>query len=536
VRVAARGDAVYRRPAMKRLRSHLEGSWHEGHGDPIALLNPATEAPVAEVAAAPSLGGALRYAREIGGPAVRELSFTKRGAKLKALGKRLHEAREELIGIAVDNGGNTRGDAKFDIDGAIAVLSGYAALTESLGDRHHIVDGEAVELMKGSKIFAQHVLTPRRGVAIHINAFNFPAWGMIGKLAVAFASGMPVISKPATSSAALAARIAEIVIDEALLPAGAFSLLLGPAGDVLDHVGPADVIAFTGSADTGRSIRTHARVVAQGVAVNVEADSLNAAVIGPDVAPGSELWDRVVRDLATELTQKAGQKCTATRRILVPSERLEDLRQVLAERLREIADKAGDPADTDVRMGPLASAAQLRDARAGVAKLSADARRVHGDPERRTFAGVSEGRGFFLEPILLEADPARALAADASFHHVEVFGPVATLLPYDGTIEQAAHIVALGEGSLVSSVYSDDRTFLAAAVAGLGPWLGRLVLTTEKTAAAAISPGGVFPVVHHGGPGRAGGGSELGGRAGMMLYLQRTTVQAGASPLAKLFG
>ena len=382
---------------MTAYRSHLRGAWHDGHGDPIALHNPATEAQVAQVRAAADLGAALAHARDVGGPNVRALSWVERGERLKALAKLLHEHREELLDIAVENGGNTRGDAKFDVDGATGVLATYAYLSKSLGDAPWLVEGEAVEVMRGSKIRAQHVLVPRRGVAVHINAFNFPAWGMVGKLAVSFLAGMPVVSKPATSTAAVAARIGEIIVEHRALPEGAFSLLLGPAGDLLDHVGPQDVVAFTGSADTGSKIRSHARVVSQGVRVNVEADSLNAAVIGPDVEPGSELFDLVIRDAVTELTQKAGQKCTATRRILVPQVRLEAVREALMERLSEIAQKTGDPSDKAVRMGPLSTAQQLRDGRAGVARLAGSARRILGDPERTTFAGVSAGKGWFLD-------------------------------------------------------------------------------------------------------------------------------------------
>ena len=387
--------------------------------------------------------------------------------------------------------------------------------------------------MRGSKIRAHDVLLPRRGLAIHINAFNFPAWGMVGKLAVALLAGMPVLSKPATSTSALAARVGEILVESALLPDGAFQLLLGPAGDLLDHVGPQDVIAFTGSADTGARIRGHAQVVKAGARVNVEADSLNAVVIGPDVETGTELYDLLVRDLVTELTQKAGQKCTATRRVLVPESLLESLRESLTDRLTEIAAKTGDPAADGVRMGPLSTRSQLDDGRAGIATLEANAKRVHGDPNRTDFVGA-ESKGYFLEPILLEATPEAAADPASAFHNTEVFGPVATLLPYDGAVQTAATIIAAGQGSLVSTVYSDDRTFTADAVAELSPYLGRLVLASEKVAGASISPGCVFPIAVHGGPGRAGGGAELGGLTGLELYMQRTSIQGGGGQLARL--
>ncbi len=521
---------------MNELGSYLGGAWRNGDGPVATLTNPATDEALAQVRPASGLGEALAWARATGGPALREQGFRRRAETLGALAKLLHGAREELIAIAVQNGGNTRGDAKFDIDGAIAVLATYAAIGAELPTGAHLVDGEPAPLHKGSKLRAQHVLTPRLGVAIHVNAFNFPAWGMVGKFAVAHLAGLPVLTKPATSTAMLAHRIAELMLGADLLPPGALQLLLGPAGDLLDHVGPQDTLAFTGSADTGAKIRGHGRVVATNARVNLEADSLNAAIIGPDVEPGTELFDLVVRDCVTELTQKAGQKCTATRRILVPAALLEPLREALLDRLAAIAERTGNPADDAVRMGPLSSKQQLADARGGVALLARAARIVRGNPERRGFVGVADGVGCFLEPIVLEASAEAALDARAPFHAHEVFGPVATLLPYDGTVAAAATIVAAGQGSLVGTLYADDRSYTTAAIAALSPWLGRLVLASEKIAAASLAPGCVFPVANHGGPGRAGAGEELGGKVGLAPYLQRTTLQGGAAELARLLG
>ena len=521
---------------MKQIRSYLAGAWHEGHADPIALVDPATEEVLAQVRPASGLAEAVAFGRTTGGSNLRAMSLQERREMLGALAKVLHAHREELLDLSMTSGGNTRGDAKFDVDGATAVLAAYGHLGKSLGDGPWIVDGEAVELMRGSKIRAQHVLLPRHGLAVHINAFNFPAWGMVGKLAVSLLAGMPVLTKPATSTSLLAARMAEIIVESGLVPEGAFQILLGPAGDLLDHVGPQDVIAFTGSAATGAAIRGHARVIANNVRVNIEADSLNAVVIAPDVEPGTELFDLVVRDAVTELTQKAGQKCTATRRILVPESLLEAVREAVSERLAAIADKTGTPSDPAVRMGPLSTEQQLADARKGVEVLQRSAERIVGDPGRTSFVGVPDGKGWFIEPILMQATAASARDPNATFHHTEVFGPVATLLPYDGSIETAAEIISLGQGSLVTTVYSDDREWTARAVAELSPYLGRLVLASEKVAAASISPGCVFPVAHHGGPGRAGAGAELGGRVGLELYMQRTTLQGGAAQLARLLG
>ncbi|HLT35376.1 MAG TPA: 3,4-dehydroadipyl-CoA semialdehyde dehydrogenase [Enhygromyxa sp.] len=521
-----------------QLDSYLEGSWQSGDGSARPLVNPATEQELAHICSiTSSLAGAVRWGREVGGENLRKLSFAERGALLKQMAQVIHEAREELIDIAVQNGGNTRKDAKFDIDGGTAVLAHYAYLAKSLGEQPWIVADEATEVFRSSKIRAEHVLVPRHGLAIHINAFNFPAWGMLGKAAVSLLAGMPVLSKPATSTAWLAHRIFRLLLDANCFPEGSFQLLMGSAGDLLDQVGPQDVIAFTGSQGVGNGIKTHPRVVASGARVNLEADSLNAVVVGPDVESGTELFDLVIRDLVVEITQKAGQKCTATRRVLVPEATLESIREALLERLAEVASKTGDPSNDEVRMGPLTSKDQLDDARAGVATLSKDAEIIHGDPDRRDgFVGIEPGTGCFIEPIVLQARPDKVGDPQASFHNHEVFAPVTTLLPYDGQLASAASIVALGSGSLVSTVYSDDREWLAAAIAELGPYLGRLVVNNEKFANASLSPGCVFPVANHGGPGRAGGGEELGGMHGLSLYMQRVAIQGGASQLARLLG
>ncbi|MCB9566501.1 MAG: 3,4-dehydroadipyl-CoA semialdehyde dehydrogenase [Myxococcales bacterium] len=522
---------------MRTLTSYLLGAWQTAAGEPSAtLVNPATEEALAAVDRARDLAKATAYGREVGGPALRRLTFRQRGELLAAMSKTIFAAREELLDLAMASGGCTRGDAKFDVDGATGVLAAYAALAETLGESPWIIEDEAASLVRTSKVRVQHVSLPRHGLAVHINAFNFPAWGMIGKAAVSILAGMPVLSKPATSTCLLAHRIAEILIDAAILPEGAFQLLVGPVGDLLDHLGPQDVIAFTGSATTGARIRGHAGVLANNVRVNIEADSLNAVVLGPDLEQGSELFDLAIRDAVTEMTQKTGQKCTATRRILVPEGLLETVREVLCERLADVAARTGDPAVKGVKMGPLATAQQLADAREGIGRLQADATIVRGDPERADFVEVPAGKGFFLEPILLEASAEAALRPGAAFHQLEVFGPVATLLPYDGSIDQAAAIIRAGEGSLVSTVYSDDRAFTTAAIAELAPHLGRLVINDEKNAAGAFSPGCVFPQGNHGGPGRAGCGAELGGSHGLALYMQRTAIQGGASQLARLLG
>jgi len=370
-------------------------------------------------------------------------------------------------------------------------------------------------LTRAPRFCGYHVWTSRPGVALHINAFNFPAWGLAEKAACAILAGMPVITKPATSTALTAFRAVEVLVDKAGLPDGALQLVCGSVGDLCDHLLPEDAIAFTGSADTGAKLRSSRSVVERSTRLNIEADSINSAVLGPDVQPGSETWHMFVRHLATEITQKSGQKCTATRRIFVPRAHADTLQEALIEKLAAI--RLGNPADEGVDMGPLATAQQLDDAHRGIKLLCDDGGRiVFGS------TGNPVGRGFFLPPVLLRHDDA---AAARVVHAHEVFGPVSSLLPYDGDASAAAALVARGEGTLVCSVYSDDKAFLEGMIGASACWTGRLLVGSEKVADQAITPGMVLPSCIHGGPGRAGGGEELGGERGLRFYMQRTAVQ-----------
>jgi len=512
--------------ALRALRSHVQGRWAEPGGEEAVLLNPATEAPLARQAGgAVDRAAALAWARETGGPALRALSFAERGERLAAMSAALQAGREELIELAVANGGNTRSDAKFDIDGAAFALTTYAELGRQLGDCRVLKDGEGDQLGRSPRFHGQHLLVPRHGVAVLINAFNFPAWGFGEKAAQAILAGMPLLLKPATSSALVAHRIAELLLEQQVLPEGALSLLCGGAGDLLEHVGPQDVVAFTGSGDTGERIRTLPAIVRQSVRVNVEADSLNAAVLGPDAEPGSELYDYFVQDVVREITQKAGQKCTAVRRILAPSDVVATLRDDIVDRLTSVV--VGDPAEREVRMGPVATAGQLADVRGGIERLAAEGRLATGGPDRIDGRGAPAGKGYFLAPTLIELEPG---AAAPSVHSLEVFGPVATLVPYSGAASEAALIAARGRGGLVASAYSDDAAFAVELAAGLMPWNGRVFLGSVKTAEQAPGPGAVLPLLLHGGPGRAGGGEELGGLRGLAFYLHRVALE-GPRPL-----
>lgn len=509
----------------RTLESYVGGRWVQGTGTPAVLQNATTEEALAEC----STGGidfaaVLDHARTVGGPALRAMSFGARAAMLKTLAGALHEHRDALIETSIANAGTTRSDAKFDIDGATATLAAYASFGEHLGDRTFLTDGDGVQLGRTARFWGEHVLVSRLGAAIHINAFNFPAWNMFEKAACALLAGVPVVEKPGTPTAMVAWQMAKAAVESGVLPEGSFQFLAGSAGDLLAHVGPQDSMAFTGSASTGAKLRSHPQVVRMGIHANIEADSLNAAVLGPDVEPGSEAWNLFVRMMVLEIRQKTGQKCTAVRRIFVPESRVDDVREALVEGLSSIA--VGDPSNADTKMGPLASAQQLIDVRTGIDALAEFADVACGGSQ-----AIAE-KGFFVAPTLLVAREPEATV----FHDLEVFGPAATVIPYDGGAARATALVALGQGGLVASVFSDDTTWIREIVVGLAPWSGRVWIGGEKVAEHATSPGLVLPASIHGGPGRAGGGEELGGLRGLSLYLQRTAVQGYKGIVARSFG
>ncbi len=510
---------------MIQLESYVGGRWSHGDGAAKDLFNPATEARLGSVClGGVDFGSALAHARERGIPALHSMTFAQRGTALKALSKALHDRRDELIAVSTENGGNTRGDAKFDLDGMTGTLAYYGGLGQSLGDVTMLFDGDGVQLGRTPRFWGQHALSQKPGVALHINAFNFPAWGMGEKMACALLAGMPVIEKPGTPSALLAYRIAQIVVETGLFPEGSFQFVAGSVSGMLDLLEPMDVVAFTGSSATGALIRGNANLVRRNVHVNIEADSINAAILGPDVESGSDTFTQFLANVATDMTQKAGQKCTAVRRILVGPDQRSEVVESLVERLAAV--KVGDPSDESVRMGPVASQEAMATVRQGMERLLGAAQARCGG------MGQVQERGYFVAPTLLEAQDAKA----AALHELEVFGPCATVIPYDGSAEAAVAIANLGGGGLVASVYSDDKPFLKAVVGGLAPWHGRIWVGSEKTPGQALGPGAVLPQTIHGGPGRAGGGEELGGMRGLSPYLQRTAIQGDRALLGKALG
>lgn len=509
---------------MITCQSYVLGAWSAGEGEGRTLENPATEQALATCSTSGiDFGAVLAHAREVGGPALRELGFGERGQRLKALAAALHEHRDELLDVSTQNGGNTRSDAKFDVDGATGTLAAYAHYAKGLDHEGFVSDGEGVQLGRTARFWGQHIQVPREGAAVHINAFNFPAWNMAEKMACALLAGVPVIEKPGTPSALLAWRMAEIIVASQLLPEGAFQLLCGSAGDLLEHMGPQDVLAFTGSSTTGALLRGNANLVQQNVHVNLEADSLNPAILAPDVTDEDEAFDLFTSNVVVDMTQKAGQKCTAVRRVLVPAGQVGAVVDALKDGLARI--KVGDPAESDTRMGPVASRDQLADVRAGIELLAAEGEVAVGGVEP-----VAD-KGYFVAPTIVIAGEGAA-----AVHEHEVFGPVTTVVPYSGEAEEAIALANRGGGGLVASLYSNDVAWSERVVLGISPWHGRVWVGADRVAEQAMPPGMVLPASLHGGPGRAGGGEELGGLRGLAPYLQRTAVQGFQGFVAGTFG
>ena len=514
---------------MKKLKSWLCGRWQEGEGEEGTLFNPATDEALATASTRGlDFKAALEFARSRGGPGLREMTFAERGACLKSLSKAIHEHREELLDLATANGGNTRSDAKFDVDGGTGTLMAYAGFARGLGDEPFLREPGSEQLTRNPRYVGLHLWTPLKGAAVHVNAYNFPAWGFLEKAAVALLAGVPVITKPATSTAIVAVRIMEIIAESKLLPEGALQLIAGRTGDLVDHLGAMDVLAFTGSSGTAGKLRGLPAHVERSMRINIEADSLNAAVLGADVEPGSETWSLAMREIVTDVRQKTGQKCTAIRRVFAPRDKVEAVCEALREELMAI--KVGNPADSSVRMGPLVSKSQVEDVRQGIAALEAQATKVCGEANPTGLIGVEDGKGCFVTPHVFRVDDAGAAPL---VHEREVFGPVVSVVAVDSP-EQAAELVALGDGGLVSSLYTDDRDVARRTLLAMAPYHGRLTHGSKKVADHSLGPGMVMPAMVHGGPGRAGGGEELGGERGLRFYMQRTAIQ-GYGPLLERF-
>jgi len=507
-----------------KLESYVCDGWVEGAVDGRPLVDPVTGEVLAH---ADSTGldaaAAMAHARRVGGPALRAIAFADRGALLKAVADVLAANRDKYGEIARRNSGNTPTDAAIDIDGAIGTLKVFARLGKTLGDARIILEPGQDQLAKDSVFFARHLYTSRPGVALQINAFNFPSWGLWEKVAVATLAGVPSLAKPATATAWLSHEMVRDVASAGVLPPGVLSLVCGGGEGLLDVLEPADSVAFTGSADTGYRIRSHPRVLAAGPRVTIEADSINATVLGPDAAPGTPVFDLAVREIVKALSVKAGQLCTNIRRVFASAEVFDALTEAVAAKAGGLI--VGDPADEKTRVGPLVNKAQQADALAKIADLSREATLVTG-------GGVPSGldSGAFLNPTLFAChDPAAATVV----HETEVFGPCVTVMPY-ADLDSAAALAIRGGGALALSLFSNDPAVATGLIAELGPWHGRVLVVDEEVGKAHTGHAIVMPQCVHGGPGRAGGGEELGGLRGLRFHMQRTAVQGGPGLLAAL--
>lgn len=473
----------------------------------------------------------LDHGRRVGGPALRRLTFHQRALLLKALAQHLTERKEEFYVLSSATGA-TRTDSWVDIDGGIGTLFAYSGKgRRELPNATFHIDGAPERLSRGGHFIGQHVCTPLEGVAVHINAFNFPCWNMLEKVSSALLAGMPCVVKPASQTAYLTELVFRRMIESDILPPGALQLICGGVGDLMDHLTGQDVVTFTGSAATGQRLRSHPAVVANAVRFSMEADSLNCAVLGPDATPDTPEFDAYVREVVREMTVKAGQKCTAIRRALVPSSLVEPVIAALRERLaRKVV--VGDPAVEGVTMGALASLDQRREVRERIAELESSAERVHGDPQHVEAVGADAEMGAFMSPVLLYCDKPRECEA---VHRVEAFGPVATVMPYEST-EDAILLARRGEGSLVGSVFTHDADFARAWVMGSAPLHGRILILNRDCARESTGHGSPLPALVHGGPGRAGGGEELGGVRSVFHFMQRTALQGSPDMLMALTG
>src|SRR5580658_5297496 len=512
------------------LRSYVSGKWTDPAGDGKPVLDAVTGEEVARVSSAGiDMGAALDYGRSAGGPALRELTFHQRAALLKSVGQLLREHRQELYALSARTGA-TLGDAKFDVDGGIGVLLSYASKAKrELPNDVILTEGAVEPLSRDGAFVGQHLLTPLRGVAVQINAFNFPVWGPLEKFAPAFIAGVPSLVKPATQTAYLTARLVELMVGSGLLPPGSLQLVCGSAGGLLDHVGEQDLVSFTGSAATAQQLRAHPAVVGRSVRFNAEADSLNCSILGPDAQAGTPEFDLYVGQLVTEMTVKAGQKCTAIRRAFVPAHMADQVAEAVRDRLAGVV--VGAPAEEGVQMGALASLEQREEVRRSVKALLAAGRLVFGDPDHVDVVGASADRGAFISPLLLRSEDAERPEP----HQVEAFGPVSTLIGYERTNE-VIDLAARGRGSLAGSIVTADAAFAREVVLGLAPWHGRLLVLDREDAAESTGHGSPLPVLVHGGPGRAGGGEEMGGMRGVQHHMQRTAVQASPRVLSAVTG
>jgi oxepin-CoA hydrolase/3-oxo-5,6-dehydrosuberyl-CoA semialdehyde dehydrogenase len=504
---------------MMQLENYILGNWVKGDGDGQILYHAVTGESIATASTKGlDFSTVLHYARQKGNPALRKMTFHERGLMLRALALHLREHLQKFYQISYQTGA-TKADSWVDIEGGIGNLFAYASLRRKFSNQPYCLDGESLTLGKSNSFIAQHLLIPKEGVAIHINAYNFPVWGMLEKIAVNLLAGMPAIVKPATVTSYLTQAVFREIIDSNILPEGALQLICGSASGILDHVDAQDVITFTGSASTGQKLKSHPRVLSENVPFTMEADSLNAIVLGEDVNPEMPEWDLFIKEVKREMISKCGQKCTAIRRIFVPENKIEDIQNALRKTLQDVI--IGNPLNETVRMGALAGLAQRKEVREQLQKLLASSQILYGSLDSVSVIDADANIGAFMSPILLlNQQP----LSSTEVHEVEAFGPVSTLMPY-GSLQEAIALVKLGKGSLVSSIVTNNTNFATDYAIGAGPYHGRILVLNRTCSKENTGHGSPLPVLVHGGPGRAGGGEEMGGTRGVKHYMQRVAIQ-----------
>lgn len=513
-----------------KIQNYALGQWINGEGEGQALIDGAN-GEVIGYATSKGLDFAemLDYGRTTGGHLLRKMTFQQRGRMIKSLALYLHEKRKSYYPVSYQTGA-TKGDSWVDIEGGIGNLFANASLRKKFPDQPYYVDGEMAPLSKGGTFVGQHIMVPKEGVAVHINAFNFPIWGMLEKCAVNWLAGMPAIVKPATVTSFLTEVMVKDIIASGILPEGALQLISGSARGILDHVSSQDVVTFTGSADTGRMLKATPQVINEAVPFNMEADSLNCIILGQDAVPGTEEFDLFVKEVRREMTTKCGQKCTAIRRIMVPENLIEDVQIQLGKALSTTT--IGDPRVEGVRMGSLAGPDQVLEVRARIEELLETSQLVYGDLDEVILVEGTNRAGSYMSPILMRQDHP---FEHTSVHDIEAFGPASTIMPYK-SMDEAIELAKMGKGSLVCSIATNDDKAAREFVLGAASHHGRILVLNRESAPESTGHGSPMPLLVHGGPGRAGGGEEMGGMRGVKHYMQRCAIQGSPTTLTEVTG
>ena len=513
---------------MHQFQNYILGNWENGQGVETTIYHAITGKTLGSVSSdGIDFSEVLNYGRNVGGPILRKMTFQERGRMLKALALFLMERKERYYEVSAWTGA-TKIDSWIDIEGGIGNLFANASLRKQFPDLPFYVDGTAAPLSKNGSFIGHHIMVPKEGVAIHINAFNFPVWGMLEKIATNLMAGVPAVVKPSEYTSFLTEAVVRDIISSRILPEGALQLLVGLGRGLINHAESCDVVTFTGSAETGRLLKAHETIISKSIPFNLEADSLNATVLGKHASPGTKEFDLFIKETVKEITIKAGQKCTAVRRIIVPEEFIEAVQKGISERLSSTI--IGDPSTEGVRMGALATKIQVARVRASVEKLMASQEIVYGDLDRFDVVGADKNIGAFFPPILfLNSDPFNKTAC----HEIEAFGPVSTLMPYKN-LDDAIAIANMGKGSLVSSIVTPNNKEAVDYVLGAASMHGRILVLNDACAKESTGHGSPMPLLTHGGPGRAGGGEEMGGKRGVLHYLQRTAIQGHPTTISEI--